>query len=97
MQNTTKAEQGQNFLDLVCQLTGSYEAVLEMAILNNRSITQPLQINDTIQGTAVRQPDIALLLSNRKPATAIKQIQYDVSEELEGIGYWIINKTFKVS
>lgn len=97
MQNTNKTQQGQNFIDMVCQLTGSYEEILAMAILNNRGITTPLAIGEEIKGTQIRNQDLVNLFRKKQPATALEQNTDDAIEELEGIGYWIINKNFKVS
>lgn len=96
MQNTSKAQQGQNFVDMVCQLTGSYEEVLKMAILNNRSITTPVAIGEEIRATSVISQNAVNLFSKKQPATALQQASGDAIEELEGIGYWIINQTFIV-
>ncbi|QDP85188.1 hypothetical protein FNJ88_06275 [Chryseobacterium sp. SNU WT5] len=96
MQNTNKTQQGQNFIDMVCQLTGTFEEVLEMAILNNRSITTPLEIDTEIKGSVVRNQAIANLFANKQPATALQNNLEEPIEELEGIGYWIINKNFIV-
>lgn len=97
MQNTNKIQQGQSFVDMVCQLTGSYEEVLDMAILNNKSITTPLVIGNEVKGSAVRNQSIVNQFAKKQPATALEQNTDDAIEDLEGIGYWIINKTFKVS
>ena len=97
MQNMNKTQQGQNFIDMVCQLTGSYESVIEMAILNNRGITTPLVIGQEIKASAVINQDVVNIFRKKQPATALEQNTDDAIEELEGIGYWIINKNFKVS
>ena len=96
MQNTNKTQQGQNFIDMVCQLTGSYEEVLAMAILNNRSITTPMQIDEEIKATKTVDPEIVNLFAKKQPATAVLQNLEDPIEEFDGISYWIINKTFIV-
>lgn len=96
MQNTNKTQQGQNFIDMVCQLTGTFEEVLEMAILNNRSITSPLEIGNEVKGSAVRNQAIVNQFSKKQPATALQNTLGGPIEELEGISYWIINKTFIV-
>ena len=83
MQNTSKTQQGQNFIDIVCQLTGSYEAVLEMAILNGRSITTPLMIGEEIKGTQIRNQDHVNIFRKKLPATALEQSTDDAIEELE--------------
>ncbi|KMQ70337.1 hypothetical protein ACM44_12865 [Chryseobacterium koreense CCUG 49689] len=82
---------------MVCQLIGSYEAVLEMAILNNRGITTPLAIGEEIKASAVIRQDAVNIFRKKQPATALEQHSDDAMEELEGIGYWIINKNFRVS
>ena len=96
MQNTNKVQQGQSFLDMVFQQTGSFEQALNMAILQGISITDDLQIGESLKITAVTDPDMVNVLQKRNPATALRTVSGD-SEKLEGIGYWIINYDFKVS
>lgn len=96
MQNTNKSQQGQNFIDMVCQLSGSFESVLEMAILNNRSITTPLNIGEEIKAGTIKNPEIVNLFKKKQPATALQNSPDGPIEELEGISYWIINKNFIV-
>ncbi|WP_234111465.1 hypothetical protein [Chryseobacterium sp. R2A-55] len=91
-----KVQQGQNFIDIVCQQTGSYEEVLAMAILNNRSITQNVNIGDEIKSTVIRNQNAVTVFAKKQPATALDQNENEPIENLEGISIWIINKTFIV-
>lgn len=96
MQNTNRAKQGQSFIDMVYQQTGSFEDLIASAILNGTSVTKDIAIGDEIQTPAVRNLKNYLALQKRNPATAIRT-QFEQREELEGIGYWIIANNFKVS
>ncbi|SEG39579.1 hypothetical protein SAMN05421847_2194 [Halpernia humi] len=96
MQNTNKVQQGQSFIDMVCQLTGSFEDILAMAILNNKSITEVVAIGEEIAGTGIRDIDTVTQFSKKQPATADLENIEDPEENLEGISYWIINKNFIV-
>ena len=96
MQNMNKVQQGQSFIDLVCQLTGSFEDALAMAILNNKSITDFVNIGEEIKGTTIKNFEVVNQFSKKQPATADIQNLEDPEENLEGISYWIINKNFIV-
>ena len=96
MQNTSKVQQGQSFIDLVCQLSGSYEEVVNASILNGRSITDPVEIDTSIAVNNIRDTAIVTAFAKKQPATELAQQNIDAGETLDGIGYWIINKTFIV-
>lgn len=96
MQNTSKVQQGQSFIDMVCQLSGSYEDVVNAAILNGRSITDDVAIGETIATENILNSDVVKQFAKKRPATNISTYTGDSVPELEGIGYWIINKTFVV-
>ena len=48
MQATNKVLQGQTFIDMVCQQSGSYEDVIATAILSGKSITDDVVITERI-------------------------------------------------
>lgn len=96
MQNTSKVQQGQSFIDMVCQLTGSFEDILAMAILNNKSITDFVNTGEEIKGTEIKNIEVVNQFSKKQPATADLQNIEEPEENLEGISYWIINKNFIV-
>lgn len=93
-----KVRQGQSFLDLVVQETGSIDNAFEMSLLNEQSITDDLTVGDEIKVSKVtNRLTVNLFGGNHKPATGIN------NEELEeitpfdpGIGEMIIGKTFIV-
>ena len=86
-------KQGQSFLDKVTQLTGSYENALEMAILNNVSITSDIEIGVELKTSKVTNKTItAFFNTTNEPATAYS----NKTEELTGIGYMEIGNTFIV-
>ena len=96
MQNTSKVQQGQSFIDKTLELTGSVESLLEMAILNNVSITDDVSIGKEIIGTQILKNSIVEGLTNELIATKItSEINQVIPEDL-GIGKMAIESTFIV-
>ncbi|MCC9072448.1 hypothetical protein LNQ49_12730 [Flavobacterium sp. F-65] len=90
----------QNLLDVAIRHCGTAEAVAEIAILNNISITddlypgQPIRIPAKDYGT---QEVINYFISNKiEPATALTQEHISLTEGNSGIGFWIIENNFIV-
>ncbi|MDM1548700.1 hypothetical protein HX096_12635 [Empedobacter falsenii] len=94
MQNTSKVQQGQNFIDKTLELTGSIESLVLMAILNNRSITDDVKIGDEITGTEILKYGIVEGLNIQEPATKIANEISQVIPEDFGIGEMAIETTF---
>lgn len=91
MQPTNKVLQGQTFVDMVCQQAGSYEEIISAAILNGKSVTDDLAINEEIQATKQIDMEVISILAIKRPASAITNMTDDgITPKLEGIGYWII-------
>ncbi|MDH1602558.1 hypothetical protein [Empedobacter sp. GD03739] len=96
MQNTSKVQQGQSFIDKTLELTGSVENLLEMAIINNVSITDDVSIGKEILGTQILKNSIVEGLTNELIATKItSEINQVIPEDL-GIGKMAIESTFIV-
>ncbi|MGV0946060.1 hypothetical protein ACTS93_02600 [Empedobacter falsenii] len=96
MQNTSKVQQGQSFIDKTLELTGSVESLLDMAILNNVSITDDVSIGTEILGSPIVKQTIVGQIINQNIATKLtKTIDLSVPQEL-GIGKMKIGSTFKV-
>ena len=91
-----KVKQGQSFLDMVVQGTGSIENAFEMSIANERSITDELAIGEEIAATSITNKIIQKLLSQNEPATAIANYGFDYNPVADGIGAMIIEETFIV-
>lgn len=96
MQHTNKAQQGQSFIDMVFQETGGFEGIVEAAVLNGKSITDTIDIGETILVGAVTNHRIKSLLQRRRPATAINQMQEAINQP-KGIRYWTIGIDFIIS
>ena len=96
MQNTSKVQQGQSFIDKTLELTGSVESLLEMAILNNVSITDDISIGKEILGTQILKNSIVEGLTNELIATKITSDINQVIPEDLGIGKMAIESTFIV-
>lgn len=91
---TTKAKQGQSFLDLVLQQSGSFTDVVSSALLNGRSLTDDININQSVLVNEISDPEQVKIFTGNKPATALSK-QTDTAEG-KGIGWMIIEKTFIV-
>lgn len=96
MQNMNKAQQGQSFIDMVYQETGSFEGIVEAAVLSGKSITEDIEIGEIILTEKVVNSSMKNILQKRKPATAIRQ-ELSTDKQLQGIDYWIIGTDFIVS
>ena len=97
MQNTNKKKQGQNFLDLVVQQSGSFEEIINAAVLNDMSLTEPLSIGTFVKNQNIKDVDnVNILNQNNNPATAVRGNVDDIATQ-EGIGYWTIGQTFIIN
>ena len=94
MKRITK--QGQSFVDKVVQYTGNFENVLEMALLNGKSITDDLEIGEELKASSVTNKRVVdFFNTTNEPATTLNNLQKDEVENL-GIGKMIIESTFIV-
>lgn len=94
MSKTVK--QGQGFVDKVVELTGSFENVVSMAVLNQKSITEPLEIGNEIETIAPTNKRVAQFFNKyNQPATGMTQSQIDFENNI-GIGEMVIATTFIV-
>ena len=88
-----KASQGQSFLDIVIQSTGSLDYALEMACLNTRSMTEDVPIGTVLKVSQAKNTKIVALFDQKnKPATAV----LDFIIEDYGIGKMTIGRDFKI-
>lgn len=91
----------QSLLDLAIQHTGTAENAFDLALQNNRSITDDLEAGESIEFTAYgiqQNKDILSYYTTKKlqPATAISG-DYSADNGLQGIDYWAIQMDFIVS
>lgn len=98
MRYTNEALQGQSFIDLTIQETGSVESLVEMAVRNNRSVSASLSIGQVLLKTAVKNTRVVEFLtpSSKNPATEIVLNEF-IKEKPEGISFWAIGVDFVVS
>ncbi len=96
----TKAEQGQNILDLAMQYCGDASAAFEIALLNGFSLTDDLAADEVLE----LPPEIDIAIANffrnnnLVPATGTSILSMgSPEEEIGGIEYWAIGETFIVS
>lgn len=99
-QKLIKPLPGQALIDIVIQELGDAERLFEVALLNNRGITDQLTTEDSIlvPEYALDKKSIVKIFTEpfNKPAS---QKEYAEGEEpiLEGIDYWAVNLDFIVS
>lgn len=88
----------QSLLDIAIQCCGSVEAVFDIAVLNDLSITDELIVGQTIQCNKITDVNIANYYRNRnlKPATGLSFDDKITLTTNEGISYWAINDDFIV-
>lgn len=98
MQHTNEALQGQSFIDLTIQETGTVESLVAMAVLNNRSVSASLSIGQVLSKTAIKNTRVVSFLApdNKRPATEIVLNEF-IKEKPEGISFWAIGVDFVVS
>lgn len=90
-------KQGQSFFDMVLQGTGNIDNAFEMAVLNNRIMTDCLEIGDLITPSEVTDKRITSLFNaNNLPATALADRGGEYPGGFRGIGEMIIGSTFIV-
>ena len=89
-------KQGQSLLDKCIQSTGSIENALAFAILNGKSITDPLAIGESVEPSEVTNKTTVNYYSQiAEPATDATLEQVEELESI-GIGSMAIGSTFKI-
>lgn len=92
-----KKQQGQSFLDMVIQQSGSFEEIINAAVYNNASLTEKIKIGTQVNNQRVIDKDNVIMFNQQQqPATELKTSLEDI-ETGEGIGFWAIEETFVVS
>ena len=100
---TITALHNQSLLDLALQHTGTIESIFELAVLNEKSVTDDMvagaSLNVPPLSEGARNKDILSYYTAKKiqPATAFTKEDEQVFERLEGISIWAINLDFVVS
>lgn len=98
---TVKILNNQSLLDVALQHTGSAQNAFLIAKENSLSVTAYLVAGYELvipEGVPFNREMFDFYGSKKvQPATDETYAGDDIPEELEGIGYWIINKNFKVS
>jgi hypothetical protein len=89
-------KQGQGFVDKVVELTGSFDNVVAMAVINDKSITEPLIIGEELESINPTNKRVTNFFNKyNQPATGMTQSQIDLENNI-GIGEMIIATTFIV-
>lgn len=96
MRNMNKAQQGQSFIDMIFQGTGGFEGIVEAAVLNDKSITDDIEIGENILVGEITNNSIKNTLQRRNPATSVSHTGIQLNQP-EGIDYWAIQADFIIS
>jgi len=86
----SSVKQGQNFLDKVLAQTGSIDNAMDMALINEMSITHIVVIGDVLLTGGKIEPRVVSFFNHEEPATC-GDINYF------GIGTMQIENTFIVA
>lgn len=88
----------QSLLDLALQHTGTIESIFELAVLNEKSVTDDMVAGASLLIGEISNKDILnyYTAKNIQPATAFTKADKQVLERLEGISIWAINLDFVV-
>ena len=91
---------GQTLADMAIQQLGSVEAIFALANLNGLSISDEIMPGQTLNYSLTPyDKNVYKLYQDKKlkPASAVSKPGQETPVDLEGIGYWIIQKDFIVS
>ena len=90
----------QTLLDIAIRHCGSIDAVIDIAVLNNVSITDDLVpgqlLNLPTKDYGVQEVINFFELNQMEPATALTEEQKALTEGNSGIGFWEIGNNFIV-
>ena len=88
----------QSLLDLALQHTGTIESIFELAVLNEKSVTDDMVAGASLLIGEISNKDILSYYTakNIQPATAFTKEDKQVLDRLEGISIWAINLDFVV-
>ncbi len=90
----------QSLFDIAAQEFGTIEAIFDLAVVNDLAITDELEVGQVLNLPNYDNSDADVVNwfkeKKEKPTTSNPEIEGQ-SEIKEGIGYWGIGSTFKVS
>ena len=88
----------QSLLDLALQHTGTIESIFELAVLNEKSVTDDMVAGASLLIGEISNKDILNYYTAKsiQPATVFTKADKQVLERLEGISIWAINLDFVV-
>lgn len=93
-----EVRQGQSFLDMALQMTGSIDNAVALAVLNGRSLTDDLSIAQVLNPVSPTDQRVVDWFTpvQKRPATDWRNILTEEFPELEGIDYWALEYDFEV-
>lgn len=97
-QTGIRVSEKQSLFDVAIQKGGSFEAVMELAILNGLSITESLTPGQQLELPTVIDNDVVNFFSSQGivPETTTNESEDSITV-LEGIDYWAVEVDFIVS
>lgn len=96
---TTQPNNRQNLIDVALEHCGTFEAAMQIALLNGISLTDDLEPGVSLQTPEVEKKRVVTNFQSLRhaPATAISSGEIaDMTEGGEGIGFWGIDIDFIV-
>lgn len=99
MQNTSEAQQGQSFIDICIQETGSISGIVKMAVLNDRSLSSAIEIGDVFLRPEVADSNAVRFFTpaSNRPATGFTYSPVTLPQPKEGISFWAIKDDFVIT
>lgn len=94
MQNITVSE-GQTLIDIAAQYCGDATVAFAIAEMNELSLTDDLTIGQSLVVPDVDAEHIDIV-NEIKDSGVIPASAYDNNDDLDGIGYWILENDFVV-
>ncbi|SNR16542.1 LysM peptidoglycan-binding domain-containing protein [Tenacibaculum jejuense] len=100
MKNQVTVRNNQSFFDIAIQTTGIASNAILIAQANNLSPTDKLVVGTSliIPDEATTDPTIKNYYDRQSllPASGLTKNEEDITQGLQGIGYWTIGSSFKV-
>lgn len=94
-----EVRQGQSFLDMVIQMTGSIDNAVALAVLNGRSLTDGLSIGQALKEMPGGNQKVIDFFTpeNNRPATEWTYTDQTIPLPAQGISHWAVNVDFVIT
>lgn len=94
-----EVRQGQSFLDMALQMTGSIDNAVALAVLNGRSLTDDLSVGQVLKEMPGGKQKVIDFFTpeNNRPATGWTYSNETIPSPQEGVSFWEINVGFLIT